>query len=62
MKLLLDTHAFIWSLSEPGRLPITVRDAITNIENEVFVSSVSFWEISITDDIKNERKVGCVGN
>ncbi|MEO5860388.1 MAG: type II toxin-antitoxin system VapC family toxin [Pyrinomonadaceae bacterium] len=53
MKLLLDTHAFIWSLSNPKKLPISASDAITNTENEVFVSSVSFWEISIK--VRNNR-------
>jgi PIN domain nuclease of toxin-antitoxin system len=47
MRLLLDTHAFLWSYSEPELLPAAVREAITDSDNEVFVSSVSFWEIAI---------------
>jgi PIN domain nuclease of toxin-antitoxin system len=47
MRLLLDTHAFIWSLSDTDRLPKSVGEAIADTDNDVFVSSVSFWEISI---------------
>lgn len=47
MKLLLDTHVFIWALTDPGRLSVAARLAVTDIENEVFVSAVSFWEIAI---------------
>ena len=58
MKLLLDTHAFIWSLSETGKLPLGANDSITDTENEVFVSSVSFWEISIKARNKRLAPIG----
>ena len=44
MKLLLDTHIFLWYLSKDKRLPGKLRDAIRNVENQVFVSVVSLWE------------------
>ncbi len=47
MKLLLDTHVFIWALTDSGSLTATAKNAITNTENELYVSSVSFWEIAI---------------
>ncbi len=53
MRLLLDTHAFIWSLTEASRLPTNVSGLITDTENVVYVSSVSFWEISIK--VRNKR-------
>lgn len=46
MRILLDTHAFIWTASRSGRLPQTVRTVIENSDNPVFVSAVSFWEIA----------------
>lgn len=58
MRLLLDTHAFIWSLSETGRLPTAARNAIADTENEVYVSSVSFWEISIKSRNKRLAPIG----
>jgi len=47
MKLLLDTHALLWSILQPSRLSAVSRRAAQDRENEVFVSSVSLWEISI---------------
>lgn len=46
-RLLLDTHAVLWSLSEPGKLIPTARTALEDAGNEVFVSVVSGWEIAI---------------
>jgi PIN domain nuclease of toxin-antitoxin system len=47
MKLLLDTHAFIWWDSEPDRLPSLVREHCLNRANMVFLSVASVWEIQI---------------
>ena len=47
MKLLLDTCSFLWALQEPEQLSATARRALQRAENEVSVSVVSFWEISI---------------
>ena len=44
MKLLLDTHIFLWYISKDERLPAALRDAIRNLENQVFFSVVSLWE------------------
>jgi PIN domain nuclease of toxin-antitoxin system len=46
VKLLLDTHAFLWAVSEPARLPARVRSVVRRRENELFVSAVSAWEIA----------------
>jgi len=46
VRLLLDTHAFLWAVSEPARLPVRVRSAIRQRENELFVSVASAWEIA----------------
>ena len=47
MKILLDTCEFLWLVSGDARLSATVSAAIRDPNNEVFLSSVSFWEISI---------------
>lgn len=44
MKLLLDTHIFLWFINGDGRLPIVTRDAILDPENVVYLSVVSVWE------------------
>ncbi len=45
--LLLDTHALIWALSTPRRLPARVAAAIRDPDTDVYVSAVSTWEIAI---------------
>lgn len=47
MRLLLDTHAFLWWIGDDPRLPAGARSAIGNGANEVFFSAVSAWEIAI---------------
>ena len=44
MRLLLDTHVFLWFISGDPRLAITLRDAIRDPANEVYLSAVSVWE------------------
>lgn len=47
MNLLVDTHILLWSLGEPEKLPSHCRLALTDPENQVWVSAVSVWEIVI---------------
>ena len=47
MKLLLDTHAFLWSASDPEKLSKSARAAIEDPSNDVFVSAAVAWEIAI---------------
>ncbi len=44
MKLLLDTHIWIWSLIEPVQLVGEVRAALESDENELWLSPISTWE------------------
>ena len=46
-RLLLDTHALLWVLEDAATLDESARSAIVDPRNDVFVSSVSVWEISI---------------
>lgn len=45
MRLLLDTHLLLWTLSRPSKLSATTRKQIQSAE--VYVSAASIWEISI---------------
>jgi PIN domain nuclease of toxin-antitoxin system len=47
VRLLLDTHVFLWTLDGSSRLSKTARALMTAVGNECFVSAVSFWEIAI---------------
>ena len=46
MRLLLDTHAFLWWIEGNRRLPARVRRAIQDGGNRKFVSAASAWEIT----------------
>lgn len=45
-QLLLDTHVFLWAIAEPRKLSSKARNAITKLENQVFVSPVTAYELS----------------
>jgi PIN domain nuclease of toxin-antitoxin system len=47
MKLLLDTHSFLWALHNPNQLSAPGRKALQAPANSVHVSVVTFWEISL---------------
>jgi PIN domain nuclease of toxin-antitoxin system len=47
MNCLLDTHAFLWATFTPGKLSRTAHRILTDAENDIFVSVISFWEISL---------------
>lgn len=47
MNLLLDTHGFLWALFSPEKLSRKATREITSSENDVAVSVVTFWEISL---------------
>ncbi|HRY23886.1 MAG: type II toxin-antitoxin system VapC family toxin [Geminicoccaceae bacterium] len=47
MKLLLDTQIAIWSISGSERLSGQMREMLAAGSNDIFVSSVSIWEIAI---------------
>jgi PIN domain nuclease of toxin-antitoxin system len=47
MKLLLDTHTFIWWVDEPEKLPKLVITSLENPDNSLILSVVSVWEMQI---------------
>lgn len=47
MRLLLDTHAFLWWADAPERQRAPQRQAIENPASEVFLSVASIWEMAI---------------
>jgi PIN domain nuclease of toxin-antitoxin system len=47
VKLLLDTHIWLWSVTDPSRLTIRVAKALADIENELWLSSISVWELTV---------------
>lgn len=51
MRLLLDTHAFIWYTTDSSRLTATGRSVIDNGENDILLSTASVWEMAIEHSI-----------
>ena len=45
MKLLLDTHIWLWSRGQPDRLTSSVVKALEDPENELWLSPISIWEL-----------------
>jgi len=44
LKILLDTHVWIWRLSEPERLPRKLRRALGARQSRLYLSPISVWE------------------
>jgi PIN domain nuclease of toxin-antitoxin system len=47
VKLLLDSHAFLWWLAEDSKLKVEARQAMADPVSVVHVSAVTVWELSI---------------
>lgn len=46
MKLLLDTHLLLWTAFEPGKLTNTAKKLLGDLDNALFYSTASLWEIA----------------
>jgi len=51
MKYLLDTHTLLWAVFEPDKLTKKVEKLIQDPTNQVSISVISFWEISLKFNI-----------
>jgi PIN domain nuclease of toxin-antitoxin system len=51
MKVLLDTHTFLWWITDDPKLSLRVRGIISDGENEIFISAATGWEIAIKSQI-----------
>jgi len=45
LKLLLDTHIWLWALGNPAKLSKRVRAELEDPSNEIWISAVSTWEV-----------------
>jgi PIN domain nuclease of toxin-antitoxin system len=58
MKYLLDTHTLIWLVTDTERLSLRVKKLIEEPSNQIFVSAISFWEVSLKFAIGKLQLVG----
>ncbi|MEY4612725.1 MAG: hypothetical protein RL179_698 [Planctomycetota bacterium] len=47
MRAILDTHAFLWFITNDPKLSSTARVLIADPSNEILISPASYWEIAI---------------
>ena len=47
MRLLLDTHIWVWSLLDPSRLSRRVHAELESPDNELWLSPISAWELLV---------------
>lgn len=47
MRLLVDTHAFLWAAGDPGRLSQLAREVLVDGSNELYLSAASAYEIAV---------------
>jgi PIN domain nuclease of toxin-antitoxin system len=47
VRVLLDTHTFLWAVLDDPRLSDNARALMLNADNELLVSPASYWEIAI---------------
>jgi PIN domain nuclease of toxin-antitoxin system len=51
VRLLLDTHVWLWWNTKPERLSATARRQIGDARNEIYLSAASVWEMAIKQRI-----------
>lgn len=51
MKILLDTHAFLWFIGGDSHLDNHARELIENLNNERYLSIASIWEITVKSSL-----------
>lgn len=61
MRLLLDTHAFLWFITNDPQLSATARKLIEDPANDILISPASYWEIAIKVGLKKYPLTGGPG-
>jgi PIN domain nuclease of toxin-antitoxin system len=51
MKIIIDTHIFLWALAEPQKLSDANRSELVDLSNTIYVSAISITEIMIKTSI-----------
>ena len=58
MNYLLDTHYMLWTVADSGKLSKKAKEIITNPNNSIVVSTVSFWEVSLKSSLGKLKITG----
>ena len=57
-KFLIDTHTFIWLIEDDPKLPDSSKRLIDNLNNDIFISIASLWEMAIKISIGKLKLLG----
>ena len=47
MSYLLDTHYLVWAIADSKKISKKIKDLISDSEQQIFVSTISFWEVAL---------------
>jgi len=47
MRYVIDTHIFLWLIFSPEKIPVETLSFLNNPQNQVVITPISFWEISL---------------
>ena len=56
MNYLIDTHILFWSLFDPKKINDKIKGFLINTNNTIYVSKISFWEISLKYSLRKIKK------
>jgi PIN domain nuclease of toxin-antitoxin system len=59
MTGLLDTHSFLWAVMAPEKLSAKIRSCVADKNNKIFISTITFWEISLKFSLGKLELTGC---
>src|SRR5450755_1065523 len=51
MSYLLDTHYLIWAIADSKKISKKIKVLISDAEQQIFVSTISFWEVALKSSI-----------
>jgi PIN domain nuclease of toxin-antitoxin system len=57
-KFLIDTHTFIWLIEDDPKLPDSSKQLIDDLNNDIFISIASLWEMAIKISIGKLKLAG----
>jgi len=55
MNIIIDTHIFLWALSDPDKISVAKRSALEDLSNTIYVSAVSIAELMIKASVEKLR-------
>ncbi|MBC8433936.1 MAG: type II toxin-antitoxin system VapC family toxin [Desulfobacterales bacterium] len=55
MNIIIDTHIFLWALSDPSKISDVKRSALEDLSNTIYVSAVSIAELMIKASLEKLR-------